>query len=217
MKDAKAVTIIGGADGPTSVFLAGQTKRKQKNLKHRVRQYIYQCRRRKAAKKIYANPHSLQEVIAYAKQKYHITEPPKTDRKYTEQYRSLKEGLLLKHKPELFGELAEIARPDVFDEKSAQEMLRRMQLRSERAAHIPDDEMPMDFHIYEINVENGHLDISIDFLWDYFGISCSGDKRTFKKMKKISRELYLYYGVSKEDIQNKTKRYTSLLCVLSTY
>ena len=31
-----------------------------------------------------------------------------------------------------------------------------------------------------------------------------------KKFKKISRDLYSYYGVTEEDIKNKTKRYLSL-------
>lgn len=216
MKKAKAVTIIGGADGPTSVFLVGQVKGKKKPLKQRIRQCIHQYRRKKASKKICANPHTLQEVLKYADQKYHVSEVPKTQRNYTEQFASLKEGLILKHKPELLGDLAQITRPEVFDEDSAKEMFRQMQLRSERAASIPDHEMPTDFHIYEIQIENCQMEISIDFLWDHFGVSYSGDKSTFKKMKKISRELYLYYGVSKEDIKNKTERYTSLLHMLST-
>ena len=46
------------------------------------------------------------------------------------------------------------------------------------------------------------------------GIGVTG--RSKKKMKKIMQELYLYYGVSGEDIRNKTERYMSLLAVLSS-
>lgn len=215
MKDAKAVTIIGGADGPTSVFLAGQIKGKKKPLKQRVRQSIHQYRRWRAAKKIYADPHTLQEVLAYARQTYPVSEIPNTQRRYTEQYTSMKEALIIRHKPELLGDLAQIARPDTFDEKAAQKLFHQMQLRSKRAASIPDDKIPMDFHIYEIKTKNGHLEISIDFLWDYLGISCSGNRHSYKKLKKLSRALYLYYGVSEEDIKHKTERYSSLLLALS--
>ena len=36
-----------------------------------------------------------------------------------------------------------------------------------------------------------------------------------KKFKKIARDLYGYYGVTEEDIKNKTKRYSLLVTNLS--
>ena len=74
----------------------------------------------------------------------------------------------------------------------------------------------MDFHIYEIKTEDGRMEMDIDFKWDIFGMSYSGNKRAMKKLEKISRELHLYYGVSEEDIRKETKRYSSLLTVLSS-
>ncbi len=211
----KAVSIIGGADGPTSVFIAGKFSRKQP-LKVRIRQNIYRYRRKRAAKRISPNPHTLKELIAYADKKYHTVEIPKTDRRYIEQYTSAKEGLIIMHRPELLGELAEIKRPETFDEEAAKELCRQSRLRSEMAASIPDSEMPMDFHIYEIKLEDGHMEIGIDFRWDIFGMSYSGNKKTMKKLKKISQELHMYYGVSGEDIRNETKRYSMLLTALSS-
>ena len=37
-----------------------------------------------------------------------------------------------------------------------------------------------------------------------------------KRFKKIARNLYCYYGVSEEDIKNRTKRYSSLVTELSS-
>ena len=37
-----------------------------------------------------------------------------------------------------------------------------------------------------------------------------------KKFKKIARDLYSYYGVTEEDIINKTERYSSLVTSLSS-
>ncbi len=215
MKEKTAVTVIGGADGPTSVFLAGKISGK-KALKERFRQSIYRYNRKKAAKKISANPHTLRQVIAYANKKYHAQEMPTTHRRYQEEFISAKEALILKHKPKLLEHLAEFARPDVFDEEAAKEMFRQFELRREKVMHIPDSEMPMDFHVYEIRQKNVRIELDIDFRWDMFGYSCSGNKKTMKKMKKIMQELYLYYGVSGEDIRNKTERYMSLLAVLSS-
>jgi len=47
-------------------------------------------------------------------------------------------------------------------------------------------------------------------------MSYSGNKAVMKKFKKISRDLYSYYGVTEEDIKNKTKRYSSLVTNLSS-
>ncbi len=116
-KKAEAVSIIGGADGPTSIFMVGSFDKK-KSLKERIRQSIYRFRRKRAEKKIYADPHTLKETVAYACEKYYAAEIPKTQRRYTEQYASAKEGLIIMHKPELLGSLGEITWPDTLHEKS---------------------------------------------------------------------------------------------------
>ena len=75
--------------------------------------------------------------------------------------------------------------------------------------------MPMDFHIYEISLGDGRLEMEIDYHWKIYGISYSGSKRSMKWMKEIAKDLYLYYGVSEEDIRKKSERYHSLLATLS--
>lgn len=102
----------------------------------------------------------------------------------------LKESLISRYKPELLGEMTEQTRPD-------------------------DEQMPMDFHIYEISLGDGILELEIDYHWNVFGISYSGSKKTMKQMKEIAKDLYLYYGVSEEDIRQKSERYHSLLATLS--
>lgn len=214
-KRAAATTIIGGADGPTSVFLVGKAAGR-KPLKVWVWQLIYRCRGRMAEKRIRANPHTLKQVIQYVQKKYHAAEIPGTKGIYLEQYASVKEGLILKHKPELLGELAKNPCPDELDEQSVREMFRQIQLRSERAAAVPDHEMPMDFHLYRIKIKGGQMEIQADFQWDMLEISYSGNKKAMRRLKRISREIYLYYGVSMEDIRDKTTRYSALLAALSS-
>lgn len=215
MQKTEVISIIGGADGPTSIFIAGKSLKKLP-FKERIRRFAYRCRRKRMEKRIYVNPHTLKETAAYAHKQYHAVEISKTQRKYTEQYLSAKEGLILMYKPELLGDFGKIEKPDVLNEESAKELYRQFQLRSEMITHIPDSEMPMDFHIYEIRIENGWMEFEIDFIWDIFEVSYSGNKKTMKKLKKIAQDLYLYYGVSEEDIKNKTKRYSALLAALSS-
>ena len=49
----------------------------------------------------------------------------------------------------------------------------------------------------------------------YF-ISYSGNKKVMKQFEKISKDLYIYYGVSEDDIKKKTERYLSLVTALSS-
>lgn len=67
-KHAETVAIIGGADGPTSVLIAG--KNRKLPLRVRVQKCIYKYRRRKAAKRIVAGGRTLEELVAYAVSTY---------------------------------------------------------------------------------------------------------------------------------------------------
>lgn len=206
-KGTKAVSIIGGADGPTSIFIAGRTGRKP--LKDRVRNYFYRCKRKRMEKKIHAGGHTLNEVISYANERFTVTEVSVEEKKYIDQRKYLKESLILKHRPELLDDIEDVKNPNEWNEDSIKEFLRQLEIRSERIAEIPDNQMPMDFHIYEIRMGNGYLEMEVDYMWDILGISYSGNQ-----LKKMARELYIYYGVTEEDIQLKSERYSSLLTML---
>lgn len=77
------------------------------------------------------------------------------------------------------------------------------------------DEHPDNCHVYEIKSGDNYLEIEIDDNSDTFGVSFSGSKNEMKCFQKIAKDLYIYYGVSEDDIRNKTERYLSLLSVLS--
>lgn len=210
MGKAKAVSIIGGADGPTSIFIAGQTGKL--SLKERVSRYLYRCRRKRVEGKIKPGAHTLQEVTAYVVEKYHAVEMPEQRMSYIEQRKCLKESLIITNKPELLGDMKEIPEPEEYTEDTIREMQRQIQLRSEMIADMPDDVIPMDFHIYEIHVDEGWMEIAIDHLWDILECSYSGNK----KVKEMAKDIYLYYGVMQEDVENKSKRYSSLVNMLCT-
>lgn len=75
-----SVSVIGGADGPTSIFTAGKSGKKP--LKQKVLGYIYKCRRKRAEKKITAGAHTLEELAAYAADKYGAAEVDNTKKSY---------------------------------------------------------------------------------------------------------------------------------------
>ena len=179
-KSESNISIIGGADGPTSVFLV--EKSDKGSLKDRADSYFYGKRRDRVAKTITPGAHSLEEVVSYLREQYGATEVSETSQQYIEQKKKLKESLIIQNRPDL----------------------------------LPDEEMPMDYHVFKLRVGKGRMDIEIDFKWDILSCSYSGNKKEMKQLRDICREIYIYYGVTEYDIQNNTKRYSSLLTTLSS-
>ena len=213
-KSASAISIIGGADGPTSVFLASKTGKRP--LKIRIRNFLYKCKRKQVAKRIVPGAHTLEEVITYAKNKYSAVEIDKTQHNYIEQRKNLKESLIITHKPDLLGDMKDIPKLTDYTTESVHEFYKQLESRRKMISQIPDEEIPMDFHIYQITINDGRMEIEIDYKWDIFGISSSGSKKEMKVLRKIACDLYLYYGITKEDIENNTNRYSALLTTLCT-
>ena len=185
-------------------------------MKVRIRNRIFEPRRQRIARTARPNAHTLEAVVLFMKQHYGAREVSRGSRAYREQRECLKGALIGRHRPELLGELRTIPRPDVYNEESVKKMFDQMQKQKERAAQIPDDQFPMDYHIYQIRLKGGKMEIEIDFQWEIFGVSFSGDKKAMKRLRRLSRRLYIYYGVSKEDIRNHSERYSSLLTVLAS-
>lgn len=182
-KSKRAVSVIGGADGPTSIFIAGRTRKKTLNVSIRTLIYRYKCRL--AAKKINADPHTLNEIVQYAMKKYHLIETPSIANKYMEQRKFLKESLILQHKPELLGEMKDIPKPDFSNEESVLAYFSKIEARSKMIAEMPDDIIPMDFHLYEIKIGDDYLEMEIDYVWNIFEVSYSGNKKIMKQFEKM--------------------------------
>ena len=213
-KSKSEVSIIGGADGPTSIFIAGKTQKR--SLKVKMQNVIYKHKRKRAEKKIVAGAHTLDELVQYAMNKYDLIEINVAERKYIVQRINLKESLILQHKQEVLGEMKDIPTPDISNEESVRQYLDKIKARSEMIAEMPDDIIPMNFHLYEIRIGDDVLEMEIDYIWNIFGISYSGNRKAIKQFEKISKDLYLYYGVSEDDIKKRTERYSSLVAALSS-
>ena len=213
-KSKSGVSIIGGADGPTSIFIAGRAQKRP--LKVRIRSILYRFKRKRAEKKVVAGEHTLDELVQYAKNSYNLIETNSSERKYIEQQNNLKESLILQHKPEIVGEMTDIPKPNIYNEKSIREYLYKIEARREMIAEMPDNVIPMNFHLYEIRIGDDSLEMNIDYIWNIFAISYSGNKKVMKQFQKISKDLYIFYGVSEDDIKKKTERYLSLVTALSS-
>ena len=212
-KVASSVSIIGGADGPTSIFIAG--KGGKVKLTTRIQNYFRKIKRSRIKRRITVNPHTLEEVVDLLKREYGAVEVSQKSHNYQEQRKNLKASLIMRHCPDLLGELMDLELPEGEDMESLKAFWEQTQERERRATEIADDIFPIDFHIYEIRwPENGWMQVGVETVWQMLDGSCSGDKKTMKQLKKLFKKIYLYYGVTAEDIKNETERYKSLLGVL---
>lgn len=217
----KAITQIQGEDGPTSVFICGREPNPFKRMKNRIRSWNQEKRREKAAQLIEAGrprPKPMEEMIRYIKATHHASECDPSYPLYEERKRNLRCSLIQQYQPELLGEEKPI-RPlkDLSDE---QELLRwnrecREQIaeRERRAAAVPEEAFPMDYRLFVVDRgEEGQLEVELELVHGELGCSYGGNKRV---MDPILKDIYWYYGVSQEDIRQKTKRYRTLETILS--
>lgn len=211
---SRNIDVIGGADGPTSVYLIKQTKKK--SFRRYVRNLIYKYKGKRAEKAIVPGTHTLTELIDYATDIYAAVELDKSHRRYTMRRDSMKESLVVRFRPDLLGEWKDIPFVETENQEEMKYWSQRWEKRSEYIASIPDEALSMDFHIHEIEILNGRVELDIDYTWNEFQISYSGKKkRAIKIAKKIALDLAMYYGVTADDIKNRTERYKSLLACLS--
>ena len=212
-KGAGSVSIIGSADGPTSIFIVG--KGGKVKLTTRIQNYFRIIKRNRIKKQITANPHTLEEAVEWLKRKHGAVEVSQQSHNYLEQKQSLKASLIMRHRPDLLGDLINLEPPEGEDVEALKAFCEKIQERRNRAAEIADDIFPIDFHIYEIKwSENDRMRIGVETVWQVLDGSFSGDKKTMKQLRKLYKKIYLYYGVTAEDIKNETERYKSLLGVL---
>ena len=93
-KHAAGIGIIGGSDGPTSIFMAG--KRRFSLRLMRRRRMIARIRRR-----VKPDPHTVEELIAYIEKKYGARRLAEDSISFKEQYRCARAALVMQERPEL--------------------------------------------------------------------------------------------------------------------
>ena len=217
-KSVKSTSIIGEAEGPTSIFITGQ---KEKNIFKRLRTiYInkkYRFKRRLAAKSIVPNPHTIDEVIEYIKQRYDACEADESYPHFKERKRGMKMALIQRKRPELLGGEKHFAPPaDLNDIQVVKDWQRQIDDWfndcQRKTDLISNETFPTDYHLFIIRKgDQGTLEVETETVHSVLSISWSGSR---KVMNAISKDIYLYYGVSQKDIDKQSERYKSLLTCL---
>ncbi len=215
-KNASAISVIGGDDGPTSVFIAKKDtkkitiRQKIQRLKHRIKKFYVE-------KTITSENHSMDEVMEYIVNKYGFVEAKHDSAEIAEEYRQMRASFLIQYAPELLGEYA--AFPSLRSESAEdiQAYIKKCDEQMERANEIPQTVFDIDFHKFKKVFAdiNDHMDISIEKNYAYIGGGACGSKKLIRQYERIYKDVYRYYGVTEEDIKNKSKRYQDLVRTLS--
>ena len=84
-----------------------------------------------------------------------------------------------------------------------------MRLRQKKTEEVPEELFSLDYYCFERKTKGAHMEIQLESRFGYIGGGVSG--KFISKYHKIYKDVYKYYGVSKEDIANNSKRYQNLL------
>ena len=113
------------------------------------------------------------------------------------------------------GNLAYI--PDLTEhtEEAIAEYLEKMKLRQEVAKGISKEEFDIDFHKFVKQNGDNEAHFIIEKTSDYIGGGASGNTKTVRNHNREFKQVYKYYGVSQEDIDNKSERFKEVVSTLA--
>lgn len=208
LKKEKYVGNIGKADGPTSYWVIDRNRKL--TLKQKLQKTRFQLRKKWIERHITANGHTLDEVCQYIREKYGFREVTGTSAGVQYEYEEMRASFMMTHAPELLGEYAKQPKLKGHSEEEIREFMAQIEAGKEAAKNVPKDEFDIDFHKYEKKLGDEEMHIIIEKKYEYIGGGASG-KKAIKEFHKIYKDVYRYYGVTKEDIEQKTKRYDTLV------
>lgn len=205
-------TIIGGADGPTSVFLI--KKNPKLTLRQKLEKYKYKIKRTYVERTIKPNSHSLDEVIEYIVNVHGFVEIEGDQ--VRQEYNEMRASFIMQYASELLGEYATMPQLKSESKEDIQAHLREFEKRQQRAMEIPTEKFDIDFHRFQIPFDdiNDNMYIIVEKRFAYIGGGASGNKKEMKRFHKIFKDVYRYYGVTSEDIEKKSKRYEQVVRAL---
>ena len=211
-KKASAATIIGGADGPTSVFVL--KKNPKLTLRQKIEKSKYKLKRAYVERTLKAGSHSMDEVMQYIVNVHGLVEVENEE--VQQEYKEMRASFIMQYEPELLGEYAAMPQLKSESQEDIQAHLKQFMERQERAMEIPVSEFDIDFHKFQITFDdiNDNIHIIIEKKFAYIGGGASGNKKIMRRFQRIYKDVYRYYGVTSEDIRTKSKRYEDVVRAL---
>lgn len=217
-RGAAAISVIGGADGPTSIFLAGKERDKDWEAKKKEREKKLE----KFKSELKAEPHTLEEVETYLVKTYQAERLKKDSEDVSRGREALRQSLVLTRRPELLTSPEPAPLNQKASRKEQMAFLEQIQKRMEEAKQISEEKFSIDFQVYRIWLDkeseegsNYFLDIQIEKNYEILQVSMQyRDEEEKKKQETIIKDIYRYYGVTEEDKEKGTERFLVLASVL---
>ena len=206
---------IGKADGPTSVFIL--KKNTKLTLKQKFQKLKYNYKKARVERRLSAQGHTLDEVKDYIVNVHGFREADSNAEEVLQEYKEMRASFLIRYAPELLGEYAANPPLKSADEEEVRKFLEQGRQRIQKAMEIPVTEFDIDFHKFIKNLGDAEdeMHIIIEKKYGHIGGGVSGSKKLLKKFDRIYKDIFRYYGVSKEDIENKSERYKDVVRALS--
>ncbi len=209
-ENSSAEKKIGKSDGPTAYFLIGGKNHKP-TLKQRLQKWWFGKKKVRVAKKVKANPHTLDEVCEYIKSSLGFEELSQESKVYQHEYKELRAGFLIQHAPHLLGEHSKRPQLAGESEEEIREFMDAVEAQKQVALQVPKEDFDIEFRMFKKKLGDGEQHILIEKRYAYIGGGASGNTKTVNQFKKVYRAIHCYYGVTKEDIENRTRRYEDYL------
>ena len=205
--------MIGNSDGPTAVTVI--KKNSKLTWKQKLEKCKYKIKRAYVEHTIKDKSHSLDEVIDYIINKHGFVELHNDEVCFERE--ELRASFIMQYAPELLGEYATMPRLKSESREDIEAHMKQFQARQQRAEEVPVSEFDIDFHKFQISFDdiNDNMYIIIEKRFAYIGGGVSGDKKQMRRFHRIFRDVHRYYGVTAEDIKNKSKRYEQVIRALT--
>ena len=207
------MTMIGKSDGPTAVTVI--KKNSKLTWKQKLEKCKYKIKRAYVEHTIKPKSHSLDEVIDYIVNRYGFVELHND--KVCFEREELRASFIMQYAPELLGEYAAMPRLKSESREDIEAHMKQFQARQQRAEEVPVSEFDIDFHKFQISFDdiNDNMYIIIEKRFAQIGGGVSGDKKQMRRFHRIFKDVHRYYGVTAEDIKNKSKRYEQVIRALT--
>lgn len=198
-KSSSAVSVIGGADGPTSIFFKKNAKL---TLKQKIQRSKNKIKRFYVDKTLSCESHSLDEVIEYIVNRYRFAEVDKDAEEFPEEYQQMRASFIIQYAPELLGESTACPKLKSESPKDVEAYIRQSEERMQRAMEIPSTEFDIDFHKFKKAFDdiNDTMYIVIEKNMHILAVGLVEIKRWLKTFR-VSIKIYTDITVSQKRIK----------------
>ena len=188
-KSASAASVIGGADGPTSVFVLKKDakltlRQKMGRLKNRAKRFYVE-------KTLKCEGHSMDEVMEYIVNRYGFVEVAEASDEAAEEYNQMRASFIIQYAPELLGEYALPPQLKSESPKDVEVYFKQSEERMKKALEVPPAVFDIDFHKFQKASDDvkDNIHIVIEKKYAYIGGGAAGGKKLIKKFNRIYKDL----------------------------